>query len=238
MLCSDFIILSLVADSRDLLAYIWHGLFISINASISISLRYVTLKGYISLFSRVHGIFYHWPSCAFGSVINTLKPGVKMTTVGSMRPAPPTGRSQIPWCTCLISHKSPFRIEISVFNGVSCVIWDRCFVVFVRFVYWCLHVTFPKIILSEQRRGRRGRFWQRDLFSTVVGVGFARDSGQAITPDTAWCHGNEIVRVSHSKHKSSQIRGQFTFVMPLLCPEWPLDSSECHQALDLWGPSH
>ena len=121
-------------------------------------MRYVTLKWCIglSLFSRLHGMFHHWPKCALCSVINKLKSGVKGTTVGIYLFASWTtpggiGQSQIPQCTYLISHKTPFRTEVSVFNGVSCI------VVCVRLVYWCLftrhlskHNTFRAAERSPQ----------------------------------------------------------------------------------------
>ena len=57
-----------------------------------------------------------------------------------------TGRphSQIPQCTCPISHNAPFRTEMCTFLFwmVHCGIWDRCIVGFVRMV---LRVIFKLI---------------------------------------------------------------------------------------------
>ena len=48
--------------------------------------------------------------------------------------------SQIPQCTCPISHNAPFRTEICAFLFwmVYCGIWNRCIVGYMRLVYcWC-----------------------------------------------------------------------------------------------------
>ena len=45
--------------------------------------------------------------------------------------------SQIPHCTCSISHTAPFRTEMCTFLFwmVHCGVWNRCIVGFVRLVY-------------------------------------------------------------------------------------------------------
>ena len=46
--------------------------------------------------------------------------------------------SQIPECTCSISHNAPFRTEMCIFLFwmVHCGIWKRCILGFVKLVYW------------------------------------------------------------------------------------------------------
>ena len=48
--------------------------------------------------------------------------------------------SQIPQCTCSISHNTPFRTEMCTFLFwmVHCGIWDRCIVGFVNWANWIL----------------------------------------------------------------------------------------------------
>ena len=60
--------------------------------------------------------------------------------------------SQIPQCTCPISHNAPFRTEICTFLFwmVHCGIWDRCIVGFVILFYYitrCLYnvTQFPYV---------------------------------------------------------------------------------------------
>ena len=55
--------------------------------------------------------------------------------------------SQIPQCTCPISHNAPFRTEMCTCTFllwmVYCGIWDRCIMGFVRWVYYSLTITMP-----------------------------------------------------------------------------------------------
>ena len=48
--------------------------------------------------------------------------------------------SQIPQCTCSISHIAPFRTEMCTFLFwmMQYGIWNRCIVGFVRLVYWSI----------------------------------------------------------------------------------------------------
>ena len=48
--------------------------------------------------------------------------------------------SQIPECTCSISHNAPFRTEMwtFLFWMEHCGIWNRCILGFVKLVYWVI----------------------------------------------------------------------------------------------------
>ena len=49
--------------------------------------------------------------------------------------------SQIPECTCSISHNVPFRTEMCTFLFwmEHCGIWNRCILGFVKLIYWRKH---------------------------------------------------------------------------------------------------
>ena len=52
--------------------------------------------------------------------------------------------SQIPECTCYVSHNAPFRTEMCTFLFwmEHCGIWNRCILGFVKMVYFALGITF------------------------------------------------------------------------------------------------
>ena len=58
--------------------------------------------------------------------------------------------SQIPRCTCTISHHTPFRTEMHTFLFwmVYCGIWDGGIVVFVRLAYCCYLFLFQNIAFA------------------------------------------------------------------------------------------
>ena len=61
------------------------------------------------------------------------------------------GNSQIPQCTCSISHNAPFRTEMctSLLWMVHCGKWNRWIVRFVRPVYWLLVLLVSMASLNE-----------------------------------------------------------------------------------------
>ena len=55
--------------------------------------------------------------------------------------------TQIPQCTCPISHNAPFIIEMCTFLFwmMHCGMWDKCIVGFVRLAYRLMHLSPDKM---------------------------------------------------------------------------------------------
>ena len=100
--------------------------------------------------------------------------------------------SQIPQCTCSISHNAPFRTEMctSLFWMVHCGIWNKCTVGFVRLVYsMCLQTkwsTHYVMIIWHMVNGAIGYKYRLFFFHFCFGL-FLGCSCNDITW-TCWLH--------------------------------------------------
>ena len=105
--------------------------------------------------------------------------------------------SQIPHCTCPISHNAPFRTEMCTFLFwmVHCGIWNRCIVGFVRF-----HYFLPTIPLSGSLSGVHPTAFRTKDYNgfryvnsgQITGLWFCRKQRPVI-----WPHGSGKFSVMH-----------------------------------------